>query len=104
MMGRPCWPKAGPTGGAGVASPAGKLSFKVVLIFFGAIYIFLTCKKSNSTGVSRPKMDTRTLSLPCSSSILSMLPKKSVKGPSVILTASPTVKLVLNLGAPIWAN
>ena len=36
--------------------------------------------------------------------MLSIEPKKSVKGPSVILTASPTEKLALNLGAPIWAT
>ncbi|TSC85319.1 MAG: hypothetical protein G01um101416_941 [Microgenomates group bacterium Gr01-1014_16] len=68
--------------------------FVVVLLdkiqMFNNTYIFLTCKKSNSTGVSRPKMETRTRSLPCSSSIDSTLPKKSLNGPSVILTASLT--------------
>jgi len=49
-------------------------------------------------------METKTRSFPCSSSRDSIEPKKSVNGPSVILTASPTVKLVLNLAAPIWAN
>jgi len=33
MIGKPCWPKAGPTGGAGVAVPAGIFSFINVLIF-----------------------------------------------------------------------
>ena len=49
-------------------------------------------------------MLTKTRSLPWSSSIDSMLPKKSAKGPSVIFTASPRLKLALYLGAPIWAN
>jgi len=30
MMGRPCWPNAGPTGGAGVASPALRFSLRMV--------------------------------------------------------------------------
>src|SRR6266487_3882979 len=34
MMLTPCWPSAGPTGGAGVASPAGICSFTYPVIFF----------------------------------------------------------------------
>jgi hypothetical protein len=30
----PCWPNAGPTGGAGVAFPAGKASLINAVIFF----------------------------------------------------------------------
>ena len=41
---------------------------------------------------------------PLSSSILSMVPSISAKGPSAILTASPTEKLDLNLGAFCWLN
>ena len=33
MMLTPCWPSAGPTGGAGVASPAGICSFTYPVIF-----------------------------------------------------------------------
>src|SRR5258706_1968820 len=55
-------------------------------------YNLLTCKKSSSTGVSRPKIETRTFSLPLASSVLSIVPKKSEKGPSTIFTASPIVK------------
>ncbi len=88
-----------------MASPAGRFSFRIIFIFLAAIfYIFLTCNKSSSTGVSRPKMETKTRRMPFSSSIDSMEPKKSAKGPSVILTASPREKLALYLGAPIWAN
>lgn len=36
-MFKPCCPNAGPTGGAAVAFPAGKLSFKSVLTFLAAI-------------------------------------------------------------------
>lgn len=49
-------------------------------------------------------METSTRSLPWSSSMLSIDPKKSEKGPSVILTASPTLKLALYLGAPSSIN
>src|SRR2546427_12854043 len=34
MMLTPCWPSAGPTGGAGVALPAGMCSFTYPGIFF----------------------------------------------------------------------
>jgi hypothetical protein len=38
MMLTPCWPSAGPTGGAGVAAPAWICSLiKPVTFFFGAI-------------------------------------------------------------------
>src|SRR5438477_3362192 len=38
MMFTPCWPSAGPTGGAGVALPAGICSLTIALTFF-AIYL-----------------------------------------------------------------
>src|SRR5918992_6170030 len=34
MMLIPCWPSAGPTGGAAVAAPAGACTFRTVRIFF----------------------------------------------------------------------
>ena len=34
MMFTPCWPRAGPTGGAGVACPAGSCSVNVLTSFF----------------------------------------------------------------------
>src|SRR6195952_3689170 len=37
MMLTPCWPRAGPTGGAGVACPAGVCSFTVVMTFFAMV-------------------------------------------------------------------
>jgi len=58
----------------------------------------LTCKKSSSTGVSLSKKETKTLSLPFSLSILSMVPIKSEKGPLVILTTSPMLKVLWNWG------
>ena len=42
MMFAPCWPRAGPTGGAGVAEPAGICNFTSAMIFFfGAAMISL---------------------------------------------------------------
>jgi hypothetical protein len=34
MMFTPCWPSAGPTGGAGVALPAGMCNLMYPVIFF----------------------------------------------------------------------
>src|SRR5918992_3421025 len=34
MMLMPCWPSAGPTGGAAVAAPAGAWTFSIARIFF----------------------------------------------------------------------
>src|SRR5262249_18343293 len=57
-----------------------------------------TCRKSSSTGVSRPKKDTSTRTLPFSGLMSSTTPMKSVNGPSTTLTRSPLVKLTLTLG------
>src|SRR5262249_30896690 len=48
-----------------------------------------TCRKSSSTGVSRPKKDTSTRTLPFSGLMSSTTPMKSVKGPSTTFTRSP---------------
>ena len=46
MMATPCWPNAGPKGGAGVASPALRLTLTTVFIFF--VYInFLDANDPN---------------------------------------------------------
>src|SRR6185436_11787994 len=37
MMFTPCWPRAGPTGGAGVALPAGICSFTWPITFFAIL-------------------------------------------------------------------
>lgn len=63
------------------------------------VYIFETCKKSNSTGVSRPKMETKTVTFPLASSIAETVPRRSVNGPSMMRTASPRVKAAWNFGA-----
>src|SRR5207249_10206782 len=60
---------------------------------------FSICRKSSSTGVSRPKMDTRTLTLFRSGFTSSTTPCRSVKGPSVTRTASPFVNATLYFGA-----
>src|SRR5690606_15286648 len=47
MMFRPCWPSAGPTGGAGVACPAGSCSVNVVTSFLrGGIFLILSLVES----------------------------------------------------------
>src|SRR3989344_7931183 len=82
MRFNPWGPRAVPTGGAGLALPAGICSFIVVLIFLAILYyslihgfrrllcdyIFFACKKSNSTGVSLPKIEINTLIFPLDSS------------------------------------
>src|SRR4030042_3065032 len=78
--------------------------FRISLDFYPSHYNFATWRKSNSTGVSRPKIETKTLILPFVSSISEIEPKNSANGPSTILTASPTEKVVLNFGASIFMN
>src|SRR5580658_7369969 len=51
-------------------------------------YIFSTCRKSNSTGVARPKIVTSTRSVLRSELISSILPEKLANGPSMIFTDS----------------
>src|ERR1700754_4317828 len=45
MMLTPCWPSAGPTGGAGLACPAWICSLisPMTFFFFGAMFSFLSC-------------------------------------------------------------
>src|ERR1700760_4120445 len=81
MMLTPCGPSAVPTGGAGVAAPAlsWTLTTAETFFFLGAIdllphlpqlrpegylgrQILVTWSNDSSTGASRPKMDTSTLS------------------------------------------
>src|ERR1700722_5060653 len=105
MVWTPCGPRAVPTGGAGVAPPAGSWILTTAMTrFFGGIgaspylglpgirraYSLATWLNSSSTGVSRPKMLTRTLSLSWSSLISAICPEKSANGPSLTRTVSPT--------------
>ena len=55
------------------------------------------CKKSSSTGVSRPKNETSTRILPFSWLISSISPRKSANGPSMMRTVSPSWKGDLDL-------
>jgi len=53
-MATPCCPNAGPSGGAGDASPAGKFTFMIVFTFF-AIFFSSLCtgyRKGNRTKFS----------------------------------------------------
>src|SRR5439155_19232238 len=52
---------------------------------------FSICRKSSSTAVSRPKIDTSTFTLLRSGFTSSTTPWRSVNGPSVTRTASPFV-------------
>src|SRR4051794_6743091 len=121
MMLTPCWPSAGPTGGAGVAAPAliWSLTIAESFRFLGGISDFLvgvpcaadlpaagggqileTWEKASSTGVSRPKMETRTLPF-CASTLPSLIVAGSVaKGPSMTVTDSPTVKSPSTVALP----
>ena len=40
----PCWPKAGPTGGLGLAPPAGTCSFIIVITSFAILIPFLLAR------------------------------------------------------------
>ena len=106
----PCPASAGPMGGAGLAFPASICRRTTAFSFFatgillvvlsgpmggpptryrGPRQAFSTCRKSSSTGVSRPKKDTSTRTLPRSISMLSTVPTKSLKGPSMMRTFWP---------------
>ena len=57
--------------------------------------ILATWLKDSSTGVSRPKMETRTLSFWFSALISEIVAGSVSNGPSVTVTDSPTVKSTL---------
>src|SRR4029079_11249839 len=57
----------------------------------GRAHSFSTCRKSSSTGVSRPKMLTRTFTLLRSGLTSSTVPMNSANGPSVTRTLWPFV-------------
>src|SRR5690606_4395303 len=120
MMFRPCWPSAGPTGGAGVACPAGSCSVNVVTSFLrGGMFLVLslmgaparapavagegradkgtaaaqlgdTWLQWSSAGVSRPEIDTRTLSVWEPGLISLIVAGRDANAPSVTVTESPT--------------
>src|SRR3954453_10642639 len=111
MMLTPCGPSAVPTGGAGVAAPAWSCTLTRAAIFFlgGMVYegpyvvvlggstavlaqTFWIWLKLSSTGVSRPKISTRALTL-CDSALISVIVAWSVaNGPSTTMTESDTAK------------
>src|SRR5436190_477061 len=55
MMLTPCWPSAGPTGGAGVAFPAGIWSFTYPVIFF----IRFSCVSARGRTPGQRRVTTR---------------------------------------------
>src|ERR1019366_4081479 len=72
---------------------------------FGKAYIFSTCRKSNSTGVARPKIVTSTRSVLRSPLISSILPWKFANGPSIMRTSSPFSNVIFGRGrsaAVVW--
>ena len=58
MMLTPCWPRAGPTGGAGLACPAGIWSFTIVMTFL-AMSHFLPWSGARGAGSHRRRAGTR---------------------------------------------
>ncbi len=106
MILTPAWPSAGPTGGAGVAAPAGICSLTCPTTFLAIEYqppreaaqIFCTCEKSSSTGVCRPKIVTITLSVLRSRLTSSTTPVKLLNGPSVIRTGSAFSNMYFGFG------
>src|SRR4029078_3877358 len=55
---------------------------------------FSICRKSSSTGVSRPKIETSTLTLLRSGFTSSTTPRRSVNGPSLTRTAYPVLHVM----------
>ena len=119
MMFRPCCPSAGPTGGAGLALPAGHWSLMSAVTFFitsslltrprrisaadgrgGAVYAFSTWAKSSSTDVARPNIDSETLTFCLSAFTSSTLAEKFANGPSTTRTESPTSNTMRAFGLP----
>src|SRR3954447_22385869 len=145
MMLTPCWPSAGPTGGAGVAAPALIWSLMTAVNRFlggmtsffvtgwngtapvqgpgpsGAraggrpergegvggtgvlVQILETWLNDSSTGVSRPKIETRTCSFCCSALISLIVAGSVANGPSMTVTDSPTSKSTTAVGAAVVA-
>src|SRR5918994_990336 len=115
MMLTPCWPSAGPTGGAGVAAPALIWSLMTAVNrFLGGMtsfsaaesvrvqepgQILATWLNDSSTGVSRPKMETSTCSFCCSALISLIVAGSVANGPSITVTDSPTSKSTTAVGA-----
>src|SRR3954471_15815773 len=128
MMLTPCWPSAGPTGGAGVAAPALIWSLMTAVNRFlggmtsfcvgwngpgagprpersegwgapGPSQILETWLNDNSTGVSRPKMETSTCSFCCSALISLMVAGRVANGPSMTVIDSPISKSTSVVGA-----
>src|SRR5699024_5541493 len=90
---------AGPIGGAGVAAPASIWSLMRPATFFlggitgpYVIQIFATWLNDSTTGVSRPKIDTKTLSFWVSGLISEIVAGRVSNGPSITVTDSPTSK------------
>src|SRR5262250_468401 len=121
MMLTPCGPRAVPTGGAGVAAPAFSCTLTTAAIFFrlgaiGSCFLFLfpaclrardqileTWSKESSTGVSRPKIDTSTLSFWVSGLISFTVAGSVANGPSITVTDSPTSYSTAIRGASAFA-
>src|SRR5699024_3921178 len=61
--------------------------------------IFSTCVKPNSTGVSRPKSETSTLSFCAAESTSEILAGSVANGPSMTVTDSPTSNSTSTAGA-----
>src|SRR6185437_13137394 len=63
MMLTPCWPSAGPTGGEGLALPAGSCNFTYPVIFFIARYLSVLTRAASSESRPSPLLDRREIEL-----------------------------------------
>ena len=106
MMLTPCWPSAGPTGGDGLAFPAGICSFTIAWTFFAMLRAFRPGSTRARPASAARRSGPSTFSLPRSGFMSSIDPLKLTKGPSITRTLSPFWKTDLGLGfsAPssIW--
>src|SRR3954452_17385637 len=59
MMLMPCWPRAGPTGGAGVACPPGACSLMVVRTFFISAFDCQGSRDLPEPGAAAPEIRSR---------------------------------------------
>ena len=100
MMFTPCWPRAGPTGGAGVALPAGICNFTWPITFFAIAVTLCLLHLKKIQFHRRRTAENRHHDLQRVSVRIHIVdnPLKLVNGPSMILTVSPFSKVSFGFG------
>ena len=110
MMLTPCGPKAVPTGGAGVALPAGICSLTEPVTFFAISFLKMRARRADAksfppAGNPAPPASPGQKWSPCTRSVFrsgltsSTLPEKFVNGPSTMRTVSFFSKVTLDADA-----